>query len=765
MKTTGRATLAVLLLLGGAGVIAACGSDDETVAEESDGGNESGVDSSRLDSSVADTSDANDAGDASDASDAVAEGGRTLDGGSCGGDAVSIASITPQFAWKDGPTPITISGTGFVATPKVYVRASTGALTQIEHVAFVSATSLNAVIPAGVLTSGTYEIAVVNANTCAGGLTGVLRVVDQAPPTVLEVSPAAGTTQNDVPVTIKGCNFDANAAVSVVSAAGTVTVMVAPTANVAGAADPRCGGGPLYTLTAKIETKTKALPVGPYLVRITNPTPNTFGDYSVFVVTNPSGNLAAAEVGSPLVNGRRSLALVAGRINDASRFLFAIGGENAAGVPYDTVEVAPLDRFGQLGKWAVQKNKLTAARSGAAAVRYGSWIYVLGGTSSTDGTKGVTPNGTPRDTVERAKILDPSFAPAVTDPPTLSTAAGTLAKGTWYYRVTAIGSDPDDPGGESVASSEVIANLSANGTVTLNWTAIAGVTAYRVYRSKTPDAVAGGEVFLAQVNALTYPDNGSAVQAADAAPYPVEGSTGVWTQLASTFGTGGTGRLDSAAVVAKDPAGDPYLYLTGGFGRCTGDVANKFLGCIEVAPVNADGTLGAFVVGTPLGTPRLRHGAAVLDQSTGPAAFTAGGATATTAFLVVGGGRHGAAFDGAKNVEYSLIGAGGVLGAFAYPTASFSSERDGSQFQLANGYGYAFVGGTVGSYTATSDQSAVTLTSSAVTFPTWSNAGANLGGANKRGRLGVTAESAYFYLVGGTSNDTDALNTVFRILH
>jgi hypothetical protein len=200
-------------------------------------------------------------------------------------------------------------------------------------------------------------------------------------------------------------------------------------------------------------------------------------------------------------------------------------------------------------------------------------------------------------------------------------------------------------------------------------------------------------------------------------------------------------------------------------------LAKEYLGCIEVAAINANGTLGPFAKSaTSLATSRIRHGASVLDNTTGPAAFTDAGATATTAFLVVAGGRHGAAFVNANNLEYALIGAGGTLGTFAYGAANFSSERDGTQFQIANGFGSVFVGGSLGNgagaaqYTATSDRSAVTLTATTITFSGFSNAGANLNGA-KRGRLGVADESGYFYLVGGTSNDNDVLTTVFRTLH
>lgn len=55
------------------------------------------------------------------------------------------------------------------------------------------------------------------------------------------------------------------------------------------------------------------------------------------------------------------------------------------------------------------------------------------------------------------------------------------------------------------------------------------------------------------------------------------------------------------------------------------------------------------------------------------------------------------------------------------------------------------------------------VTSTTLTFPNWANAAANL--TDELGRHGAVAESAYFYVVGGTRNDTDALSTVIQLLH
>lgn len=744
-----RAFLISMLLFGGMGVVVACGGDDESPPPSGDAGTDAtldqGVDTG-IDTGV-------------DAAVDVREGGTTLDGGACGGDPVVITSVVPQFAWKDGRTALTITGTGFIATPKVYLRDATGKLTQLQHVGFVSSTSITAVIPAGTFTAGTYEVAVVNANTCADTIAGGIRIVDQAPPLVLTVAPAAGTTQNDVEVTITGCHFDANATVSTVSSAGAVVAMTTTQAATCdGAPTEACGGANLCTMKALVKTKTAPLTVGAYLVRVTNPTPNTWGEYATFVVTNPAGNLGTWTAASSLVTGRRSLALVAGRADDANRFLYAIGGENAGGTALDTVEVGPLDRFGQLGKWSVARSKLTVPRSGAAAVRHGRWIYVLGGTSAVNGTKRASPTGAVLRSIERAPILDPSGAPKLTDPPTIGTG-GSLAKGTWYYQVSAIGGDANNPGGESIASDEVVATVDANGKVTLTWSAVAGATGYRVYRSQTADATSGSEVLIATTDGATtsFVDTGAAADGGSPTVKPLgAGALGLWQSTADAIG----GRSNASAVVATDPNGDAYLYLIGGWGTCTSG-ATALTGCIEVAKINGDGTLGTFTTTTSLAAPRMRHEAAVLAKENGPSAFSDAGTPETAHFVVVGGG-----YGAPTSVEFALVQAGGGLGAFTTAGTSFKNQRDGLQVEIANGYMFAFQGGDFQTgYTQTAEASKILMGNSTLTFDNWNNAGGNLGGSEKVARHGITAESAYFYMVGGTSNDNDALATVRQVLH
>lgn len=82
-----------------------------------------------------------------------------------------------------------------------------------------------------------------------------------------------------------------------------------------------------------------------------------------------------------------------------------------------------------------------------------------------------------------------------------ATTGGTLAAGTYYYRVSAINSM-----GETLASTETsIATTGSTSTVTVNWGAVSGATGYKVYGRST-----GAELLMATVgNVTTWTDDGS----------------------------------------------------------------------------------------------------------------------------------------------------------------------------------------------------------------------------------------------------------------
>ena len=766
-----------LAFLGGAATVAvlgivACGGDDN-VSPGGDAGSDASTDGSFQDvviqdSAIQDTgvADANDGGR-----------GRLLDGGFCDGAPVDVTSVTPPFGWTGGKTAVTITGAGFVSTPTVFLRSDLDgsvALLELSHAAFVSDTSITAIVPSG-LAVGSYDVVVVDPDGCAGELLGKFKITLNPPPQVTNVSPATGTTQTDVPVTITGCDFQANATLSLVDASGTVTAQSVTTPAACTGAATCPDGSDVCTMSGVIGTHSGSITAGDYLVRVSNPTDATYGDYSSFVITTPDGKLVGnwAAASNTLNTGRRSLAVATGALDNANRFLYAIAGEDSAGAALGTYEVASVDAFGRVGKWTTGRYPLTNARSGLTAVVQGRYVYAIGGTSSTGGTGGATPSGTPlaTGTIEMAKILDPANAPILQDPPSVTTGTGTLGTGAWYYKVSAQldGTAPDNPNQESLPSDEVIASLSATGEVTLTWSVPASitghVTSFNIYRTATANDASQNEVLLksgVSNAATTFVDDGS-LTAGTQKPLVI-GETSAWS--VPSVAALARPRFNTAAAIAPDPSGALYVFVAGGYGKCSlAAASNAVMDCTESALISADGaTLGAFTAELThaLAHPRMRHGLAAMTAANGPSGF-GGDAGANGAFLIAGGG-YNISGQG-STVEVTQVGTTGTIGSWSNPTG-FGNQRDGTQVQVANGYAYAFFGGMLPNYSQTSDLSpgAVITNGNTLTFGAWSNSGAGPLGSSL-GRMGVTLQSAFFYAIGGTSNDTDALKTVYSIVY
>lgn len=107
-------------------------------------------------------------------------------------------------------------------------------------------------------------------------------------------------------------------------------------------------------------------------------------------------------------------------------------------------------------------------------------------------------NGFASSEIHPAFIINALAAPVNA---AFTAGAGTLAIGTYYYRVTAL-----TLSGETAPSAETSLALTAVGGVNVNWSAVPGATGYKVYGRST-----GAELFIAQVAAevTTYLDNGS----------------------------------------------------------------------------------------------------------------------------------------------------------------------------------------------------------------------------------------------------------------
>ena len=190
--------------------------------------------------------------------------------------------------------------------------------------------------------------------------------------------------------------------------------------------------------------------------------------------------------------------------------------------------------------------------------------------------------------------VNAAFATALT--------GGTLAAGTYFYRVTAINAY-----GETLASTETSqVTTGTTSTVTVNWGAVSGATGYKIYGRTT-----GAELALVAVNAVTaYIDTGAVTSAG---ALPAANTTAYMVILSDATG-------NSGFTVALNYLGNPVLRAGNGttFTTATStDVAA--LGTASLITLTDDGTnLGA----------QLNSGAVFTVPrpvvSAGTAAFTIG---------------------------------------------------------------------------------------------------------------------------------------------
>jgi peptidoglycan/xylan/chitin deacetylase (PgdA/CDA1 family) len=111
--------------------------------------------------------------------------------------------------------------------------------------------------------------------------------------------------------------------------------------------------------------------------------------------------------------------------------------------------------------------------------------------------------GTRADGDEKlVSVQDPVVTPPSIGSLTALTTGGTLAPATYFYRLTATSA-----GGETLPSgAATVSTTTTTSSVKLTWTAPAGATGYRVYRS----TASGAETLLVSVGAVTtYTDTGA----------------------------------------------------------------------------------------------------------------------------------------------------------------------------------------------------------------------------------------------------------------
>jgi hypothetical protein len=134
--------------------------------------------------------------------------------------APTVTSVLPTSGSIGGGTVVTISGTGFLASPAVKFGGVSA--TSIS----ATATSITATAPAHA--AGKVDVVVTNSDGQSATLTQAFTYALPAP-TVSSVSPNTGPTTGDTPVTITGANFQTGATVTFGALAATNVVVVSST--------------------------------------------------------------------------------------------------------------------------------------------------------------------------------------------------------------------------------------------------------------------------------------------------------------------------------------------------------------------------------------------------------------------------------------------------------------------------------------------------------------------------------------------------------
>jgi len=655
----------------------------------------------------------------------------------------------PRFGWTGEATGLTVflapvAGGGFRSLPRLYLSGTGGTAPQaaaLASVAMLGPDRVTAVVPAG-LAPGAFDLVVVNPDGGLGLAPAAFTVTNHPAPVVDSASPGSVPNSDTAqPLRVVGRNFRQPALrldCRAPGAAAATPVGTSITASSSTSVDAT------FDATSSVFTGGAAC-----VVVVTNTDEGSFARFSALAVTNPAENLPSPASGPPLGAARRGPSLAAARLDNAARFLFALGGDDGTDAgARASVESTPVDVLGAPGGWTAQRHALASPRAFGAAAALGRFVYAVGGF---DGTQALA-------SVERAALLDTSARPEITD---LDVLAGTqgLGPGVWYYRVSAVldGTDPFNPGGETLASERFPISLPALpggrlARLVVRWSSVPRAVSYRVYRNAAGTDAAGLERLVGTVAAdgpRELADAGLAPGADE--PLPL-GSLGTWHAVAPL----GTARRGHAAVVVADPAGADlhHLYVFGGRGTSGSVLQSWERLALRLESDGRQSATGPWLAGAtalPAGRQHLR---AVAASSATTARVPAG-----ETWLWVGPGQTETG-GAAAAVDAAQVLPGGALAPFRSVKAL--NGRAGYGFVLAGSFLYAFGGGGPADQTAVQGELCAPGVSgcNATSFPevrNWNSAGIAL----TRGRYLTAAlpEGATIYLVGGATADGATAST------
>lgn len=666
---------------------------------------------------------------------------------------LQLLAINPPFGWTQSATAVTITadssvGGGLQPVPRLYLNPTTGTqAAALVSVAFLDAGRVTAIAPKG-LAVGTYDLIAVNPDGGVGLLAAAFKVNQLAPPVLLAITPGSIANITGQSVKVSGQDFRTPTAVlRCLDLGSNLETNVTPVVN-----------GFSSTLVDLV-VDGSMFPNGAIcVVRITNGDDQSYGDLSSLVITNSAQNLTWFKSGPAMNAARRALVAASNRATLAARFLYAIGGDSGStSTTLASVEVAPVDIFGQASNYFTQSYPLVTARSYAGVATVGRCIYVAGGING----------ASPLASVERACVLDPSDRPEIVDLDLKVSSTGGLGDGLWYYQVSAVmpTSHWSNPGGETLPSEPfplLLPKLTSKQIeVTLHWSIVTGATGYRIYRSPTAGAAADALQLIASVsgNATTsYSDTGVAAQSAQ----PLRlGATGKWHTLAASLTTPRQGPGVAIAPDPGDTTGTKFnLYVMGGLSQSAALTDHEWLSIT----IGSDGSqaVGTFVSGGTVQMAQARWQMALFSVGNAEASYV----PTPDHYLYAGGGvaQNGSTMVG--TVEAFKVQAGGALAA-PVTVDAMQPSRAGYGHAAASNFLFVFGGNKAKpDNTATSIKICSGPGSQCSGGPpdleNWNNASGHM--VLMRYLLATTIESGFIHILGGqTSTEAATITTEYTI--
>ncbi|MHB8443125.1 MAG: hypothetical protein ACYDAS_02035 [Patescibacteria group bacterium] len=323
-------------------------------------------------------------------------------------------------------------------------------------------------------------------------------------------------------------------------------------------------------------------------------------------------------------------------------YVYEIGGNNVT-----TVDYAPINANGTLGAWTATTPLLTSTFY-ATSIEYNGYIYEIGGA-----------NGSATfSTVDYAPINANGTLGAWT-------ATTPLLVATWGATSVVYNGYVYEIGGINTLTTVDYAPINANGTLGA-WTATTSLPA-NTYRATS--VVYNGYIY----------EIGGCCQVAtvDYAPINANGTLGAWTATTS---------LPTATYWATSVAYNGYVYEIGG------NNGSSYVATVDYAPINANGTLGAWTATTSIPASTQEATSVVYN---GYIYEIGGSGTATVDYI-------------STNFINSIVG---WISATSLPVATWgatSVEYNGYVYEMGGvnttttvDYAPINVNGTLGSWTAT----------------------------------------------------------------